>query len=454
LNQIDWPPPKSPTFEEQREALARGLGRAMQWARAGVLDEATLLHACLHDLRVENQSEDRRAPWLWKMMQEMGATERFRNPILSALAPSDNEADVNQVTGLALDYAKAGDMIFRHRLLSLAMADLVPFSSGGYDIYDQYDVAMDAVMELDGIDGFLTLAASSGHGLRKGFTNAQVDTIFESGTRFFKKKKIYSALNRSNDPNIVRFRKALQSILASQKRFKQKSRILRQSESPTPEKTIELAQKSEEHPSTFGNWGRNATEAQLKPVIEAIFETENITVLTRLIAVFMFRAWPDFDGRILKYHDHPDDDFRWYVYAALSWNAHPIVREFARSQLEIAPLDRNLMRLFVRNFRPGDEEAILRGTVTACDSDIVGEDRDFEVHSLLHWLLDVLKSNESADVSHLAIALYRWTPCSRCRSKAFEMLVEADAAPAWMIEECRDDASEDARAIAERNSIP
>lgn len=224
---------------------------------------------------------------------------------------------------------------------------------------------------------------------------------------------------------------------------------------PPPESpTFEEQREAFEHYSFYGNWGRNATDEELKPIIKAIVDTNDIKVLTRLIAVFMFRAWPKFDGWILKYHDHPDEDFRWYVYAALSWNAHPIVREFARSQLEIAPLDRNLMRLFVRNFRQGDEESILQGIVAACDSDIVGEDRDFEVHSLLHWLLDVLESNESADVSHLALALYRWTPCSRCRSKAFEMLVEADAAPAWMIEECRDDASVDARSIAERKVGP
>ena len=50
-------PPASPSAEQQRDALRKGLGRAAQWAAAGRLDEAALLAACLTDQRYDQQLE-------------------------------------------------------------------------------------------------------------------------------------------------------------------------------------------------------------------------------------------------------------------------------------------------------------------------------------------------------------------------------------------------------------
>lgn len=41
----DYSPPATPSVDQQRDALKKGLGRAMQWAISGRLDEATLLDA-------------------------------------------------------------------------------------------------------------------------------------------------------------------------------------------------------------------------------------------------------------------------------------------------------------------------------------------------------------------------------------------------------------------------
>ena len=56
----DYSPPSSPTLDQQRDALQKGLGRAMQWAVNGRLDDELLLEACLRDQRFDWQAEDSR----------------------------------------------------------------------------------------------------------------------------------------------------------------------------------------------------------------------------------------------------------------------------------------------------------------------------------------------------------------------------------------------------------
>jgi hypothetical protein len=81
----DFSPPATPSLDQQRDALKKGLGRAMQWAMRRVLDDEPLLAACLQDGRHDTQIEDTRGDWLWKLVQPVNAVGRFRVPILHAL---------------------------------------------------------------------------------------------------------------------------------------------------------------------------------------------------------------------------------------------------------------------------------------------------------------------------------------------------------------------------------
>ena len=84
-------PPISPSPAQQRDALRKGLGRALQWALSGRLDHGLLLGACLQDQRFDLQVESSRAEWLWQMIRAAGAMEPFRVPILHALHDLSDE---------------------------------------------------------------------------------------------------------------------------------------------------------------------------------------------------------------------------------------------------------------------------------------------------------------------------------------------------------------------------
>ena len=64
----DFSPPHDPSPDQQRDALRKGLGRAVQWALSGRLQDGPLLEACLADQRFDLQVEGPRGDWLWRMV--------------------------------------------------------------------------------------------------------------------------------------------------------------------------------------------------------------------------------------------------------------------------------------------------------------------------------------------------------------------------------------------------
>jgi hypothetical protein len=116
---IDFSPPTSPSPNHQRDALQKGLGRTWIWASSDVLAEELLLEACLQDMRFDQQCEDSRSNWLWKIVQRMGALERFQAPIFEALNRLSDERSANQLCEIAYHYAEIGDQLFRSRLYEI-----------------------------------------------------------------------------------------------------------------------------------------------------------------------------------------------------------------------------------------------------------------------------------------------------------------------------------------------
>ena len=109
----DHAPVAAPSLEQQRDALRQGLGRAMQWARTGHLDDAPLLEACVQDQRFDMDVEDARGAWLWDIIQSVNAKARFRETILAVLRKMPEGRDACQLCELGFHYAVSGDETFR-----------------------------------------------------------------------------------------------------------------------------------------------------------------------------------------------------------------------------------------------------------------------------------------------------------------------------------------------------
>lgn len=194
---IDFSPSTSPSLAEERDALQKGLGRAVQWAKTGCLADQPLLDACLTDQRYDMQVEESRTEWLWRMIEMLNAKDRFRVSILHALYELAEERSAYQLCELAYHYAQIGDDAFRTRLYDIVESR--PF-------VDCQMLGESELLRLDEHEALVFAARLRGEQLAKrdwdwhdgSFVGEAIEILGESDVR--------NRLNKTDDKAIRRFR--------------------------------------------------------------------------------------------------------------------------------------------------------------------------------------------------------------------------------------------------------
>ena len=156
MKYVDYSPVQAATLDQQRDALKKGLGRAVQWAEAGRLDAEPLLAACLKDQRYDKQCEGMRGNWLWQMVETLDLKDGFRVPILHALYDLADGCSAFQLCEFAVHYAQDGDETFRDQLYEIVEAR--PLEDYAY-------LGEAEILELDKAKGFLFAARIRGQEL-------------------------------------------------------------------------------------------------------------------------------------------------------------------------------------------------------------------------------------------------------------------------------------------------
>jgi hypothetical protein len=425
----DYSPPSSPSTEQQRDALQKGLGRAWQWALNGRLDDEPLLEACLRDQRFDAQCEDSRGDWLWRIVGAVGATQRFRVPILHALHEVSDERSANQLCELARCYAETGDGIFRDRLYEVV--EKRPFPDSPW-------LGEQEIVALDGDQAFLFAARVRGQQLASREWEWDDGSLIDQAIDRFGEKPVKNLLERSSDTAVSKF-------LESWQRDKQRTAEKKQAESHRERmkavsvEEIIRAAEGDTKCYWFRGWGIHAEEADLKAVLQRLWTVEEPRVIANLVKVFVARALPEFDPRLIELCRHGDEDVRRRAFSALEKNAHPLVREFAENELQKGIRDSSVVGVFINNYRHGDEQQILEAMELPDDA--------CELHWLLMDVIKLLEKNSGADCSRLGVISYASTPCANCRLDAARLLYEQRVAPEWLNDECRFDSEEDCPCI-------
>ena len=126
--------------------------------------------------------------------------------------------------------------------------------------------------------------------------------------------------------------------------------------------------------------GKQANEADLRLILQRLRAEREPQVLVNLLQVFSARALPDFDIRLIELCRHGEEEVRRRAFVALELNTHPLIREFALSELETGVQDGSIVGLFINNYCQGDEQRILEAMELPADA------------CQLHWsLMDVIK---------------------------------------------------------------
>lgn len=93
--------------------------------------------------------------------------------------------------------------------------------------------------------------------------------------------------------------------------------------------------------------------------------------------------------------------------------------------------------LFVENYLDGDEQffaALLERTTAQDGLEAIGSS-----------LSEIFERNPKKEAARLFVDLYERGPCSICRERFVEHLIEVELVPAWMVAECRHDSNDDIR---------
>jgi hypothetical protein len=286
----NYAPPASPSHDQQRDALQKGLGRASQWASNGRLDDESLLAACLLDQRFDTQVEESRGDWLWHMMQVVGATERFRVPILHALFELSDERSAPQLCTLARHYAETGDDTFRSRLYE--MVERKPFAAIPW-------LGQEEIVALDGEEAFLFAAKVHGRSLAEREWEWDDGSLMDLALDRLGVRHVSRLLGASSDGAVSRYREGWRRDVRA--RAEQRQQIShREKMAAIPVEEIIRAAHAENKCYWFRGWGRQATEADLKTVLACLWDEQDQRFITNLLMVFSARALPEFDPRLIE----------------------------------------------------------------------------------------------------------------------------------------------------------
>lgn len=425
----DYAPVPSPSPDQQRDALQKGLGRALQWAFSGRLEDEPLLAACLRDQRFDVQVEPSRTDWLWRMVRAAGATERFRVRVLHALYELSDDRSAHQLCELARCYAETGDESFRIRLYEIV--EQKPFTASRW-------LGEKEIVALDGEQAFLFAAGVRGRSLPHREWEWDDGSLIDLAVERLGEGQVSGLLAASSDGAVSRFREGWRRDL--EEKAEQRQEVSHGDMiTATPGEEILRAAEDESKCFWFRSWGRHADEADLRTVLQHLWIEQQPRVIAKLLRVFSARALPEFDARLIELCRHGDEEVRRRAFDALEQNAHPLIREFAWTELQKGVHDKSVVALFIHNYRQGDERRILEAMELPDDAD--------ELHWLLMDIIKVLEKNAEADCSRLGLIVYASTPCEMCRFDAAWLLLNYGVAPEWLKEECRHDSGEDCRKL-------
>jgi hypothetical protein len=431
----DYSPLSLPSREMQEDALQKGLGRAWQWAVNGRLDDDILMQSCQRDLRFDQDCEDARGEWMWRIVGTAGATQRFRVPILHALYELSDKRSAHQLCELARFFAETGDEAFRSRLYEIV--EQKPFA-------DRPWLGEEQIVALDGEQAFLFAAAVRGRRLEGREWECDDGSLMDQAIDRFGEQQIRNLLDTSSNPALGTFRKKWQQDKQKKANKKQALSHRERMESIPVDQVLKEAESTTAC-GWFRGWGMYAEEADLKTVLQRLWTVQEPRVISNLVRVFTGRALPEFDARLIQLCLHVDEQVQQLAFGALERNSHPIVREFALSQLQQGEFNSSVVGLLTENYRPGDEQLILEGIEIPNDP--------CNLHWLLWNVIGVLKKNPKADGSRLGVIAYALTPCATCRFNAAKLLLQQQAAPGWLMEECRYDCGEDCRKLFEGTEV-
>lgn len=428
------------TAQQFTDALRKGLGRAFLHVRehgAAGMPEA-LLDACLHDLSYDPQCEESRADWLMLLLEESGSLHVYRERIVSALPALTGYWDIRQGLQLALRFARRGDQAARDGLYRFAASR-----------YDRRRVGLSEVVELDGVQGLLHVAAVLGDQYRQDPETWDSASWWVSDTcERLGQDRVWSAL-RAEAARDARIASFLEAMRTEEAELDGISAAAGPSPSPTMDDVTCMIDDPSDavHLGHMTRFGRAMTGREAELFFDRLLAETRPIQLARYLALFRDRGFPSLPPRVFELALSSDEEVRWAAFQALGKCRSPEVRRFARALLgrEPSAAANGAILLFEHNYEP--EDAMLFESV------LERPQEPEQAHPLGSALLRVGAAGGGPELASCLLWVCEQTPCTLCRRESVEALVKWSRAPKPLLAECHWDADARIREIA-RSALP
>ncbi|MGE3851136.1 MAG: hypothetical protein AB7K09_05295 [Planctomycetota bacterium] len=434
-------------------AIVRGLGRAAQHVREHSLTApqmAALIHTALHNPVYDMQCEGDRSGWVMQLVAEAGLRNGLREQLIPRLrrTPLNEPSQRVHLCRLCGDYAARGD--------EAMLAELYATVAG--NPFDTEFVGEPELMWADGLAAFLFCVSHRGRRLRETGSDYPDDEVLETAAEILDSSEgdlvghLRSAARNGNsdigawlDARDGRGEYQLSGlgIRGVRKGDVALAADMRRPQAPQWTDAAELLAALEPGSQALRSrclqFGRkHATPddvAQLVATAEVEADHDRLVCILFALAEVVLPTAPP---RLVTLMDAGDPMMATSAGRALRGCKAPELRAIALARLEAGRLDECTLCLLQGSF-VHDDLVLLEAAMSGPRLRSMDRGDRSALHSWFYELNDLAGMRPSAAWQALLITCCEWTPCSNCRQRAVQLLIESAALPAWLAEECKDD---------------
>jgi hypothetical protein len=413
--------------DEFCDALRKGHGRvALHLEKHGVGEFADeILHACTHNLVYDQQCEGGREDWLLTLIDLTGNESFYRNRLLDVVPSISEERDLDQILWLLATFARRGCERSRQAIYAR-------FQDSGFGERQ--------IVTMDGIPGLLHVAESVGVNLIADRERWEDDSLLSHAAETYGQEAVMAALKEHAESS-AHVRAYLNSVTETE------TKCHAYAASPPEIRTFEtvladIDAGKYENSFRYSSFSRVATASEMNALFERLLIENRRPQLLRLLWIFQERGPIRLDRRLFELATDSDEQMQNAAIRVLAQTTDDAVHDLAHRLLNERPetVHLDVLRLFTRNYLPGDHRAIEDVLPMVHEPD--------EAHSIGMDILEVAKAQLHPELSQSLGWIYEETPCSMCRRHAIEALLARDRATDAILQECVWDCSESTRTLA------
>lgn len=419
--------------------LRLGLGRAVLYLRQhdATAYRDAIVHTIRHigDVAYDPQSEGPRGQYLLDIVRETADFAFFRTEILDGLANESETWSLNQLFEMARILAKSGDAEARSGMYSR-------FATHDEDLH----IFADELVELDGIEGAIFIANRLGAMARDDsefWDDRWLEDLIQEHTSVTTIEEALGDFAITN-PNVAAYLAVIRSnddLRAGSRGRRLDFRSATYDDLLASFATARWDQRHVALPINrpINSWGEHASEGDIRRAAIDLIQIppDEVTRLRLYLQIFWQRAFPEPPDFLIRLIDHPDERVPWFALNALESVAHPTVRALGFTLLESPEWRGRAIDMFLSNLEPSDFALFERLIASDLDDD--------DLHHIGFSLEDIHKRYRTPDSVGCVLLLYDRDPCSECRERLVRILINLDALPDWMAQECLWDANLDTR---------